>query len=182
MSISYVLMGLLAAGPRHGYDLKHEHDSRLPWSKPLGFGQVYATIERLERDGRVEPYASGQDGGPRRTSYALTARGRADIELWLADVEPPAPYLGSTLFSKVVVALLAADEATAVQYLSAQHAAHMARMRELVAAKSDPASTPAAVVAADYLLAHLDADLRWLRTTVDRIGDLTADLNREPSA
>jgi len=176
MTTSYVLMGLLAGGPRHGYELKQEHDARLPWSRPLAFGQVYATIERLQRDGRIQPHGSGQDGGPRRTSYALTARGREDIQIWLGDTEPPAPHLGSVLFSKVVVALLAADEATAIEYLAAQRAAHMARMRELVAARSDPASSPAAVVAADYLIAHLDADLQWMRTTVDRIGDLRADL------
>src|SRR5947208_11148386 len=108
-------MGLLAGGPRHGYDLKQEHDSRLPLSRPLAFGQVYATIERLQRDGRIEAYASGQDGGPRRTTYALTDRGRDDIQEWLGTVETPAPHIGSVLFSKVVVALLAADRATATE-------------------------------------------------------------------
>jgi DNA-binding PadR family transcriptional regulator len=176
VTTSYVLMGLLAAGPRHGYDLKQEHDARLPLTRPLAYGQVYATIERLQRDGHIEAYASGQDGGPRRTAYALTDRGRGEIQQWLGSVEPPAPHIGAVLFSKVVVALLAADRATATAYLAAQRGAHMARMRELVRVRSDPASSPAAVVAADYLIAHLDADLRWMATTVDRLADLESEI------
>jgi DNA-binding PadR family transcriptional regulator len=176
MSTPYVLLGLLMGGPRHGYDLKRAHDERLPQAKPLAFGQVYSTLGRLERDGYVEQSGQDRDGGPDRTAYAITDLGREHLAAWLTAVEPPAPYVTSTLFSKVVVSLLAADEQRAHDYLIAQRAAHAARMRELTTAKTQPGAGVGDVVAADYALAHLDADLRWLQTTLLRVADLQKEV------
>jgi DNA-binding PadR family transcriptional regulator len=176
MSTPYVLLALLAAGPRHGYDLKRAHDERLPQAKPLAFGQVYSTLGRLERDGYVEENGQDREGGPDRTSYSITDLGRAHLDTWLTTVEPPAPYVTSTLFSKVVVSLLASGEQRAHDYLIAQRAAHTTRMRELTAAKSAPDARAGDVVAADYAIAHLDADLRWLQTTLQRVAELQKDV------
>ena len=178
MSTAHVLLGLLAGGPRHGYDLKRAHDARLSQAKPLAFGQVYATLGRLERDGYVVASGQERDGGPDRTSYTLTDAGRAHLDAWLARVEPPAPYVTSELFSKVVVALLAADADRARDYLVAQRAAHMSRMRELTSAKFEPGATVGDVVAADYALGHLEADLSWLRTTLTRVADMQKEVTR----
>ncbi|MFI5934781.1 PadR family transcriptional regulator [Actinoplanes sp. NPDC051494] len=178
MSTSHVLLGLLAAGPRHGYELKRAHDERLPQAKPLAFGQVYATLGRLERDGLVEQSGQDRDGGPDRTSYVLTAAGRAHLDAWLSAVEPPAPYVTSALFAKVVVSLLASGERTTTGYLVAQRAAHTARLRELTAIKTDRDAGVGDVVAADYAIAHLDADLRWLQTTLLRVADLHHEVNQ----
>jgi DNA-binding PadR family transcriptional regulator len=177
MSTPHVLLGLLIAGPRHGYDLKRAHDERLPQAKPLAFGQVYATLGRLERDGYVEQNGQDRDGGPDRTSYALTDLGREHLDAWLAAVEPPAPYVTSTLFSKVVVSLLAGDAERARGYLIAQRAAHVTRMRELTAVKGRPDAGVGDVVAADYAIAHLDADLQWLQTTLQRVAELDREVH-----
>ncbi|MDW3845292.1 PadR family transcriptional regulator [Micromonospora sp. BRA006-A] len=171
MSTQHVLLGLLAAGPRHGYELKRAHDERLPRARPLAFGQVYATLARLHRDGLVVPAGQERDGGPDRTAYALTDDGRAALDHWLGAVEPPMPYVASTLFAKVVVALLVADAAQARGYLIAQRRAHTQRLRELTALKTAPGARLDEVVAADFAIAHLDADLRWLHTTLDRVVD-----------
>ena len=176
MSTPYVLLGLLASAPRHGYDLKRAHDERLSLAKPLAFGQVYATLGRLERDGYVEQSGQDRAGGPDRTWYAITDPGRDHLDEWLSAVEPPAPHVTSTLFSKVVVSLLAADADRAREYLIAQRAAHAARMRELTAIKSRPDAGIGDVVAADYAIAHLDADLRWLQTTLQRVADLEKEV------
>ncbi|MEW2588982.1 PadR family transcriptional regulator [Micromonospora aurantiaca] len=171
MSTQHVLLGLLAARPRHGYELKRAHDERLPRARPLAFGQVYATLARLHRDGLVVPAGQERDGGPDRTAYALTDDGRAALDHWLGTVEPPMPYVASTLFAKVVVALLVADAAQARGYLIAQRRAHTQRLRELTALKTAPGARLDEVVAADFAIAHLDADLRWLHTTLDRVVD-----------
>ena len=178
MSTPHVLLGLLAAGPRHGYDLKRAHDERLPQAKPLAFGQVYATLGRLERDGFVEQSGQDRDGGPDRTSYALTQAGRAQLDDWLAKIEPPAPYVNSTLFSKVVVSLLTSDVERSRAYLTGQRAAHIQRMRELTAVKTQPGVAAGEVVAADFAIAHLDADLRWLQTTLQRVADLHREVHQ----
>ena len=177
MSTPHVLLGLLVAGPRHGYDLKRLHDERLPQAKPLAFGQVYATLGRLERDGFVEQAGQDREAGPDRTSYALTDAGRARLDDWLATVEAPAPHVTSTLFSKVVVSLLAADAGRARDYLVAQRAAHIQRLRELTAVKTARGAAVGDVVAADYAIAHLDADLRWLQTTMLRVADLHREVH-----
>ncbi|SCE66125.1 PadR family transcriptional regulator [Micromonospora tulbaghiae] len=171
MSTSHVLLGLLAAGPRHGYELKRAHDERLPRARPLAFGQVYATLARLHRDGLVAPAGQERDGGPDRTAYALTDDGRAALDHWLGTVEPPMPYVTSTLFAKVVVALLVADAGQARDCLIAQRRAHTQRLRELTALKTAPGARLDEVIAADFAIAHLDADLRWLHTTLDRVAD-----------
>ena len=177
VSTPHVLLGLLSAGPRHGYDLKRAHDARMPQAKPLAFGQVYATLGRLERDGFVEPVGQDREAGPDRTSYALTDAGRAQLDGWLAAVEAPAPYVTSTLFSKVIVSLLAADADRARDYLVAQRAAHIQRLRELTTVKTTPGAAVGDVVAADYAIAHLDADLRWLQTTMQRVADLHREVH-----
>jgi DNA-binding PadR family transcriptional regulator len=176
MSTAHVILGLLAVGPRHGYDLKRAHDERLPRAKPLAFGQVYATLGRLQRDGLVTEAGQDREGGPDRTSYTITDAGREHLDTWLSAVEPPAPYVTSALFSKVVVALLAADADRARDYLTAQRVAHMSRMRELTAAKSESGASVGDVVAADYALGHIEADLSWLQTTLARVADLQKEV------
>ena len=176
MSTAHVLLGLLAGGPRHGYDLKRAHDDRLPRAKPLAYGQVYATLGRLERDGLVSEAGQDREGGPDRTSYEITDDGRQHLDTWLSAVEPPAPYVTSELFSKVVVALLAADAGRARDYLVAQRAAHVSRMRELTTAKSAPAAGVGDVVAADYAIGHLEADLRWLQNTLSRVAAMQKEV------
>ncbi len=172
MSTSHVLLGLLCAGPLHGYELKRAHDQRMPQAKPVAFGQVYATLGRLERDGLVTPSGQDRDGGPDRTAYEITAPGRGVLDSWLGEVEPPAPHVTSALLTKVTVALLAAGEQRARGYLIAQRAAHTERLREYTRLKTGPGIRFADLIAADYAIAHLDADLRWLQTTLDRVADL----------
>ncbi|HTF07330.1 MAG TPA: PadR family transcriptional regulator [Asanoa sp.] len=176
MSTTHVLLGLLAAGPMHGYELKRSHDQRLPQAKPVAFGQVYATLGRLQRDGLVTTSGQDQDGGPERTSFALTDAGRARLDEWLGEIEPPAPYVTSTLFAKVAVAVLVSGEQRAHDYLVAQRAAHMDRLRALTAVKADPASSLGDVVAADFAILHLDADLRWVANTLVRVADLHREM------
>jgi DNA-binding PadR family transcriptional regulator len=175
MSAAHVLLGLLASGSRHGYDLKRAYDERMPHAKPLAYGQVYATLGRLERDGLVEAVGRDQGGGPERTSFRLTDEGRRSLTAWLAEVEQPMPYVTNALFAKVLVALLAAGEAAANDYLSRQRTAHTGRIRELTRVKTAGGSV-GDVIAADYAIAHLDADLRWLETTLGRVRALNAEV------
>jgi len=150
---------------------------RLPRTKPLAFGQVYTTLARLSRDGLVTTAGQARAGGPERTSYTLTKAGRRALRQWLTEVEPPAPHVTSTLLAKVVVALLVADAEHARAYLIAQRQAHTARLRELTVAKTDPAAPIGEVIAADFAIGHLDADLRWLQTTLDRVADLHREVH-----
>ncbi|RFU84891.1 PadR family transcriptional regulator [Streptomyces triticagri] len=179
MSTRHVLLGLLAGGPSHGYDLKRRHDARFPGARPLAYAQVYTTLQRLVRDGLVEVDGTDADGGPERTRYRSTERGIRELTGWLGEITPPAPHVSNEIFAKVVVGILAAaagEAADPAGHLLAQRAAHMARMRELTAVKTAADTDLATVLSADYALTHLDADLRWMTTTAARIAALTEEI------
>jgi DNA-binding PadR family transcriptional regulator len=179
MSTSHALLGLLAAsGTRHGYELKREYDRRLVSVRPLAFGQMYTTLARLLHDGRIAEVAHERAGGPDRVAYALTPAGRAELDAWLDQVEEPSPHISARIFIRVAIALLACpDERTARRCLTAQRERHLAEMRSLTRIKTDRAASVTQVVAADYLLNHLDADLRWIDTTLTRVAQLRAEVH-----
>ncbi len=165
MTVAHVLMGVLAEGPAHGYDLKRAHDDWFPGTKPLAFGQVYASLQRLERDGLVEVAETRQDGGPERTVYALTDSGREALAAWLAEPEAAGPYAADELVRKTVTALRSGSDARG--FLKRQRAVHQERMRQLMTEQRS-ATDVAGRIALDHAIHHLDADLRWLETAESR--------------
>ncbi|GAA5207651.1 PadR family transcriptional regulator [Streptomyces thinghirensis] len=174
MSTRYIVLGLLASGPSHGYDLKRRHDERFPQARPLAYGQVYLTLQRLVRDGLAEVEGILSDGGPERTAYRVTEEGVRELARWAGEVVAPAPFVTNELFTKVVVALLTGGDADA--YLLAQRAAHLRRVRELTALKKTSASDLTTVLSADYALNHLDADLCWMTATAAQLTPLATEV------
>src|SRR5579871_6162690 len=100
MTVPMALLGLLEREPSHGYDLKRDYDQYLARGKPLPFGQVYSTLGRLARDGKVLGGAAEPGAGPDRKRYAITDAGATELETWLSEPVPPEPYLQSELFEK----------------------------------------------------------------------------------
>jgi DNA-binding PadR family transcriptional regulator len=172
MSIGKTFLGLLESQPRHGYDLKRSYDQQFGHDRPLHYGQVYSTLSRLLRDGLVSIDGTEAGGGPERKRYAITAAGVTDVETWLAQPEKPEPYLQSTLYTKVVLALL--TERSAADLLDTQRAEHLRLMRELTRRKSE--SDLVGLLVCDHALFHLEADLRWLELAAARLDDLAAQV------
>jgi len=172
MSVSRVLLGVLAEGPAHGYDIKQAHDRRFPGARPLAFGQVYAALAKLEKDGLVEVVERAREAGPDRMTYAITETGREALAGWLAAPEPAGPYAADDLVRKTVTALRLGRDAAG--FLAAQRQLHLAAMREqldLQAATDDVAAR----IVIDHAVEHLDADLRWLETSAARVQSSTHD-------
>ena len=172
MSVPLTLLGLLERQPSHGYDLKRDYDAFFGKDKPLPFGQVYSTLGRLARDGKVTAGGAEPGDGPDRKRYTITAAGRAEVEGWLAEPAAPEPHLQSVLFAKVVLALLLGRPAE--QYLDTQRAAHLQRMRELTELRRHGGQVDALL--ADYGLFHLEADLRWIDVTSARLQSLAQEV------
>ena len=175
MSVPMTLLGLVDAVPRHGYEVKKVYDAHFGGERPLKVGQLYSTLGRLERDALIAPAGVGQDGGPERTVYAATVAGRGRVESWLATAEPDAPYLQSVVFAKVLLALMSGRAADRV--LEVQRAAHLVLMRRWTVRRREASSTEA-MLGADFVLFHLDADLRWLNATAARLGRLAMELGQ----
>ncbi|WP_432088744.1 PadR family transcriptional regulator [Streptomyces sp. bgisy095] len=79
MSIRHGLLALLERGPRYGSQLRTEFESRTGSTWPLNVGQVYTTLNRLERDGMV---AQGGEDEAGHTLYAITDSGCAELRTW----------------------------------------------------------------------------------------------------
>jgi len=169
MSVPLTLLGLLEREPSHGYELKRDYDMFFGRGKPLSFGQVYATLSRLARDGKAIAGPAEHGEGPERRRYIITQLGTADVEKWLAEPAEPQPHLQSVLFAKVVLALML--DRPAARYLDAQRARHLARMRELTELIQGGGVLD--TLLADYGLYHLEADLRWIDHAAARL-DLIA--------
>ncbi|MDT0320986.1 PadR family transcriptional regulator [Streptomyces millisiae] len=172
MSISHTLLGLLEAGPRHGYDLKRAFDAHFGQDRPLHYGQVYSTMSRLLKHGLVEVEGIEPGDGPERKRYAITDAGVTDVESWLTSPEKPEPYLHSVLYTKVVLALLTGRDAAVL--LDTQRAEHLRLMRELTRRKTG--GDLADQLICDHALFHLEADLRWLELTTARLDRLAAEI------
>jgi DNA-binding PadR family transcriptional regulator len=168
MSVPLTLLGLLEREPSHGYDLKRDYDAYFGRGKPLSFGQVYATLGRLARDGKVAVGELEPGDGPDRKRYVITDAGVTEFEEWLAEPVRAEPHLQTVLFAKVVLALMLGRPAA--RYLDAQRGAHLQRMRELTELKQ--AGELVDGLLADHGLFHLEADLRWIDLTTARLDAL----------
>ena len=169
VSVPIALLGLLEREPSHGYDLKRDYDAYFGRGRPLPFGQVYATLARLVRDGKVTPGELEPGAGPERKRYTITDIGKTEVEEWLDVPVEPEPHLQTVLFVKVVLALMLGRSAE--RYLEMQRRAHQRRMRELTALKRSGNVVDALL--ADHGLFHLEADLRWIELTTARLDALT---------
>ncbi|WP_381796165.1 PadR family transcriptional regulator [Streptomyces niveus] len=79
MSIRHGLLALLEPGPRYGSQLRTEFESRTGATWPLNVGQVYTTLNRLERDGMV--VQDGEDDAG-HALYVITDAGRDELRNW----------------------------------------------------------------------------------------------------
>ncbi len=172
MSVPLTLLGLLEREPSHGYDLKRDYDAFFGRGKPLPFGQVYATLGRLARDGKVVIGESEPGAGPDRKRYVITERGATEVETWLSEPVESVPHQQTVLFSKVVLALMLGRDAE--RYLDVQRNAHLNRMRELTEIKRTGGLVDALL--ADHGLFHLEADLRWIDVTSARLSSLAQEV------
>ena len=174
MSVPIALLGLLERKPSHGYDLKRDYDTFFGRGRQLPFGQVYATLGRLARDGKVTVGDSEPGAGPDRKRYLITEAGVTEVGTWLTEPAEPEPHLQTVLFTKVILALLLGRPAES--YLDAQRTLHLQRMRQLTALKQDGGMLDTYL--ADYGLFHLEADLRWIDMTAARLDALAEEVRK----
>lgn len=159
MSVRQSLLAILDRGACYGSQLRAEYERRT--GARVNVGQVYTTLERLERDGLVigagvddearvlwEPTEAGRNEVRTWLSTASLAEGRDDVALKVAlAVTLPGADIGGILFAQraAVRAALAEAEAEA----------------ETESEERDADAVPAAIVRAARR-ARLEADLRWL--------------------
>jgi DNA-binding PadR family transcriptional regulator len=160
MSVPHALLALLSEGPKYGLRLQNEFESRTGEVWPLNVGQVYTTLQRLERDGLVE---TGDEEGERSQKlYRITFKGDRELADWLRtppDLEPPPR---DELVIKVLVALeIPGADVHEILQVHRRHVVEvMQRYTQVKASAGEDDLALALVVDAE--LFRLEAIVRWL--------------------
>jgi DNA-binding PadR family transcriptional regulator len=180
MSVRYALLALLAEGPKYGLQLREEFEARTGEVWPLNVGQVYTTLQRLERDGLVESDDTAQDG-PQKT-FLITAAGEAELAGWLRTPPDMAAPPRDELVMKVLVATRVPG--TNVHDVIQVHRRYLVELMQqwtrIKEAEAESDLNLALVVDAE--LFRLDAVIRWLDAADGRIKRAAPDQENSTKA
>lgn len=171
MSVREGLLALLDERPRHGYQLKIEFEQATGGVWPLNVGQVYTTLDRLQRDGLVLVEVGDDTGeAPGQKTYSITAAGREELGAWWTAVPSEDPPPRDELMLKMLLAIeRGRDHALEVitTHRTALTALLQLRRRER-RGRRDGESLAGALVT-DALVVRAEADLRWLDMCESRL-------------
>jgi DNA-binding PadR family transcriptional regulator len=154
-------MGLLAEEPLHGYEVKNRFEAMLGGTWEVNIGQVYTTLQRLERDGLVRPVGERGDRG--KLVYELSDRGREALDGWLGQPESGPQELREEIYVKLLLAARLANGDLG-PLLGRQKRAYLQRLRDLNRledrARKDGRKDLARLVRGALL--HTEADIKWI--------------------
>jgi DNA-binding PadR family transcriptional regulator len=159
MSIRQGLLALLEGGPRYGYELRAEFETRTGGTWPLNVGQVYTTLSRLERDGLVEPAGEDDDG---HVFYQLTDTGRAEVITWFATPVRREARPRDELAIKLAMAVTVPD-VDVVTVVQTQRTDTLRALQDYTRLKRDADHADLAwALILESLIFQAEAEVRWL--------------------
>lgn len=170
MGVKHGLLTLLRDEPRYGYQLKTTFEAATGGVWPLNVGQVYTTLDRLERDGLVSVDEAGE-----QKRYTITVAGLGELGEWWDVVPADEPPPRDELLLKILMAIeQGAPQARSVidHQRSALFALLQARRRAARPSNGAAGESLAAELVADALIVRAEADLRWLELCETRLSDL----------
>jgi DNA-binding PadR family transcriptional regulator len=166
VSVRHALLGLLSEGPKYGHQLRQEFEARTGDVWPLNVGQVYTTLQRLERDALVE--SDGNTEGPQKR-YRITPGGSQELENWL--LTPP--DLTSPPRDELVIKVLVAvglPEVDVDEVLQLHRRYLVELMQQWTRLKEDEGEFDLALaLVVDAELFRLDSVVRWLDAAAGRL-------------
>jgi DNA-binding PadR family transcriptional regulator len=168
MSVRHALLALLSEGPMYGLRLRQEFEARTGDVWPLNVGQVYTTLQRLERDGLVE-YEDAGENGPQK-GFRITAAGETELSDWLRTPPDMTSPPRDELVIKVLVALRLPG--VDVRELVQVHRRYLVElMQQYTHLKEDASEDDIGLaLVVDAELFRIDAVIRWLDATDGRLG------------
>jgi DNA-binding PadR family transcriptional regulator len=167
MSVAHAVLALLDDGPKYGLQLRQEFEARTGEVWPLNVGQVYTTLQRLERDGLVESDDGAVDGPQKH--YRITPDGEAELATWLRTP----PELSSPPRDELIIKVLVAARMNGVDVheVIQTHRRYLVElMQQWTRIKEDaPPDDVGHVLAIDAELFRLDSVVRWLDAADGRL-------------
>lgn len=84
------ILGLIAANPQHGYQILDQFTSqdKLGWVWNMSTSQVYAVLNRLEKNLLINGNKVIQKDAPAKKEYSITPTGSERMHAWLYDPAP----------------------------------------------------------------------------------------------
>jgi DNA-binding PadR family transcriptional regulator len=172
------MLALLSDGPKYGLQLRQDFEARTGEVWPLNVGQVYTTLQRLERDGFVE--AEGDDEGPQK-HFRLTAAGADELGHWLRTP----PDLSSPPRDELVMKVLVAVHVAGVdvqEVIQAHRRYAIEVMQQWTRLKDGAGDDVGFALVIDAELFRLDAVVRWLDAADARLRRAAADVDAAGAA
>ena len=183
MSIRHAMLALLNEGPKYGMRLREEFEARTGEVWPLNVGQVYTTLQRLERDGLIAaaPDIAGSDDGTQK-AYRITDDGVSELARWLRTPPDLSSPPRDELVMKVLVALRVPG--TDVHDVIQAHRRYLVElMQQWTRIKEDDTGDDLNMsLAVDAELFRLDSVVRWLDAAESRIRRAAIDGNPKGAA
>ena len=167
MSVRHALLALLSEGPKYGLQLRQEFEQRTGEVWPLNVGQVYTTLQRLERDGLIESDDDAEEIGPQK-AFRLTSEGAAELNTWLRTPTD----LGAPPRDELVIKVLVAIQVPGVEVgeVIQAHRRHVVeQMQEWTRIKRDAVDDLSLRLVLDAELFRLDSVIRWLDAADGRL-------------
>ena len=157
------LLALLAKEPAHGYELKNLLEQTFGEAYPSpNIGQIYVTLQRLERDGLVSSQDVVQTTRPNKRVYELTPAGRDALAAWIEDPSD-GPRVRDDFFMKLVLSPLA-GATDRLALINRQRRHYLSLMRGLSGlADAHEGGSRTARLLIEGAVLHLQADLDWLQ-------------------
>jgi DNA-binding PadR family transcriptional regulator len=178
MSVPHALLALLSEGPKYGLRLQNEFESRTGEVWPLNIGQVYTTLQRLERDGLVEADGAGERSQKR---YRITSAGAQELSDWLRTPPDLVPPPRDELVIKVLVALqVPGIDIHEILQVHRRHVIEVMQRYTRIKAEAAEDDVPLALVA-DAELFRLEGIVRWLDTADVRLRQMPSPAPAAPA-
>ena len=178
MAVREGILALLDEQPRHGYDLRARFEARTAELWSLNSGQVYTTLDRLERDGLVDAADDPDDGSGRRRLYRVTDAGRQELQAWLDATSWSAEPHRDELLMKVLLVADRPEEANAV--VADHRHALLAQLQSVRQHQRQLPNDLRSQLAADAVVARLESDLHWLDRCEERLRDRSGRRSEPP--
>ena len=173
MSVRHAMLALLSEGPKYGLQLREEFEARTGEIWPLNVGQVYTTLQRLERDGLAESDGSGE-AGPQK-GFRITAEGEQELARWLRTPPDLSSPPRDELVMKVLVAVHV-PSADVHEVIQAHRRYVVELMQQWTRIKEDDTGGDLSMLlAVDAELFRLDSVIRWLDAAEARVRRAAAD-------
>jgi DNA-binding PadR family transcriptional regulator len=99
------MLALLSEGPKYGLQLREEFEARTGEVWPLNVGQVYTTLQRLERDGLIASDDSDSVADSTQKAYRITEDGSQELSTWLRTPPDLSSPPRDELVMKILVSL-----------------------------------------------------------------------------